>query len=468
MSTHRAEPLAPTERAAPPPPFILPAGAVGWRRTFAALRERDYAWYFAGNAAFFMAMQMNNLLRGYLAFQLTDAASALGLIAMSMAVPMLLVAPIGGVLADRLNKLALIAAAQSVIVAVNLVVAILILSDRIEFWHLVLGALGTGVAISLAMPARQALVPQLVPQHKLMNAISLQMAGMNLTRIVGPALAGLLIGPLGVGVVWSLSVGLYLFAIATLLPLPRHGMVARGTRRSVGADLTGGFRYILATPLFRLLILTGMVMPLFAFPVQLILPVFADDVFEGGAGSLGVLMAASGVGGLAGALIAANLDYAPRKGRVMLAGSLLMGVCLIAFALAPGFLPALLFLAVGNVGGMLFMVTNNAVIQAKVPDEFRGRVMSVLMMSFGMMPLGVLPLTVAADLIGARAAVALSSTTMLVVLAAIFTLSRRLRDLNVEALGAVDLSPAQAARLVAEGVVTQEEADRRSGRLVTG
>ncbi len=143
----------------------------------------------------------------------------------------------------------------------------------------------------------------------------------------------------------------------------------------------------------------------------------------------------------------------------------LMGVCFIAFALGPGFLPALLFLAVGNVGGMLFMATNNAVIQAKVPDEFRGRVMSVLMMSFGMMPLGVLPLTVAADVIGARAAVALSSATMLVVLAVIFTLSRRLRELNVEALGAVDLSPAEAARLVAEGIVTQEEADRRSGRL---
>ena len=114
------------------------------------------------------------------------------------------------------------------------------------------------------------------------------------------------------------------------------------------------------------------------------------------------------------------------------------------------------------------MATNNAILQAKVPDELRGRVMSVLMMSFGLMPLGVLPLTVAADLIGARAAVAISSATMLVVLAAIFTLSRRLRDLNVEALGQADLSPAQAARLVAEGVLTQEEADRRSGRLVTG
>ena len=468
MSTHRAEPLAPTGRAAPPPRVMLPTGAAGWGRTFAALRERDYAWFFAGNAAFFMAMQMNILLRGYLAFQLTDKASALGLIAMSVAVPLLLVSPFGGMLADRVNKRTLIAAGQSVIVAVNFVIAILILSGSIQFWHLVLGAIGTGVVISLAMPARQALVPQLVPQHMLMNAISLQMAGMNLTRIIGPALAGLLIGLLGVGVVWSLSVGLYALAVVTLLPLPKHGMVARGTRRSVGEDLTGGFRYILATPLFRLLILTAMVMPLFAFPVQLILPVFADDVFEGGAGSLGLLMAATGVGGLAGALIAANLDHVPRKGRVMFAASLLMGVCFIAFALAPGFLLALLFLAAGNVGGMLFMATNNAILQAKVPDELRGRVMSVLMMSFGLMPLGVLPLTVAADLIGARAAVAISSATMLVVLAAIFTLSRRLRDLNVEALGQADLSPAQAARLVAEGVLTQEEADRRSGRLVTG
>ena len=206
-----------------------PGGQSSFRRTFESLRERDYAWYFAGNTAFFMAMQMNIVVRGYLAYDLTDSAFMLGLVSFAFAMPMLFVAPIAGVVSDRVNKRNLIMWAQSATGVVNLAVAILVIAELIEFWHLIVAALFTGCIMSLVMPARQAVIPQLVPQHLLMNAISLQMGGMNLTRIFGPVLAGVLIAPVGVGGVYIVTVVRFGIGVISILPLPKHGMVSRRT-----------------------------------------------------------------------------------------------------------------------------------------------------------------------------------------------------------------------------------------------
>ena len=450
-----------------PPPGMMPRGPrPGSRlRMFAAFSERDFAWFFAGNSAFFLAMQMNFILRGYLAFDLTGKAVSLAAIAVAIALPMLVVAPVGGVVADRVDKRRLLIVTQSLAAASDLVVALLVIVGWIEYWHLVAGALGTGAVFAVNMPARQAMVPQLVPQHRLMNAISLQMGGMNLTRIFGPAAAGLLIAPLGVGGVYLLTAVLFALAVASEFQLPRHGMVAAtGPIKNLRAEVLGGFSYISRQPLMRLLIVTGLLMPLFSFPVQQLLPVIAEEVFAGdpfeSATALGILAGSTGVGGLVGALIAANLDAAPRKGLIMLAGGVIMGCFLIAFAATSSFLLALVLLALSNTGSMLFMTTNNTVIQASVEQEVRGRVMAVLLMSFGVMPLGVIPVTVAADAFGAPAAIAGTAAVMLAALLLFFGVSSTLRRLEIAALGEAALSPAQAARLVAEGRLSREEAER--------
>ena len=430
--------------------------------TFTAFAERDYAWFFVGNIAFFMGMQMQNLLRGFLAFELTDTAAALGYISASMAVPMLVVSPIGGVIADRVNKRTLLVVTQLVAAATTLTVGILILADLIRFWHLLVVSGVMGSVFAANMPARQALVPQLVPQHKMMNAISLQMGGMNLTRIMAPATAGLLIAPLGVGWVYIVTFALFLVAVASEFQLPTHGMVVKKRPAGMREDLVGGFRYIRTHRTIMMLLGLGLVFPLFAFPLQQMLPVFADDVFGKGSAGLGVLAASTGVGGVVGALIAANLDHFRHKGRIMLIGGLWMGGLFIAFTQVPGFWLALIFLALGNVGGMVFQTTNNTVVQSQLPAEVRGRVMSVMLMSFGLMPLGVLPVGVAADAVGARTAVAGSSTLLIVAVLAFFLLSRRLRHLTIDPLARADLSPVQAAQMVAEGKLTEEEAERRT------
>ncbi len=475
-------PVGAPGRGGPPmhggsPGPVGPGGPGMFLRTFAALRERDYAWYFVGNTAFFLAMQMNIIVRGYLAYDLTSSATLLGLVSVAFALPMMVVAPIAGVVSDRVNKKHLLLVTQTGSGLVNLVMAILVIAGVIQFWHLMVAAVVTGTIMSMVMPARQAIIPQLVPQHMMMNAISLQMGGMNLTRIIGPALGGLLIAPLGVGGVYLITVVLFGLGLLSILPLPTHGMVSleRAEPKRFIEDLAGGFQFIGRNPLFRLLITAALVMPLFAFPVQQILPVFAEEVFGGvftdHALALGLMMSATGVGGLIGAIFSATIAEYPHKGRLMMTGAAAMTLCFAAFGstslwlpVNPAYVLAVGLLVLGNIGAMLFQVTNNTVIQARVPDEFRGRVMSVMMMSFGTMPLGVVPVTMAADAWGAPTAIIVAQGVGLAVVALIFVASSRLRTLQLENLEHADLSPAQAARMVAEGLITREEADRRSGR----
>jgi MFS family permease len=454
----------PEQPEAPPVTTAALVRPSAWSTTFASLRERDYAWFFAGNVAFFMGMQMQFILRGFLAFELTNAATALGIISASIAFPMLVVAPFAGVVADRMDKRMLLILTQSFAAVASLITAVLIIGEWIEFWHLIVVSLATALVFTFNMPARQALVPQLVPQHKLMNAISLQMGGMNLTRIIAPAVAGVLIAPIGIGYVYLLTFFLFALATASELKLPRHGMRARPTGATFFGDFAEGFAYIGRHRLIAVLIFTSLIAPLFGFPVQQILPVFSENVFGTGAIGLGLLASATGIGGLAGAILSANMDRRPEKGLLMLAGGVVMGAFLVAFALTSDFLLALVFLGLANIGQMLFMATNNTLIQATVPEEVRGRVMSVMMMSFGLMPLGVLPISIAADAYGASATVAVSSLLLLVVLGLIFGLSSPLRGLRQEALEQASMSPAQAAALVAEGRLSQEEADRLTGR----
>jgi MFS family permease len=431
--------------------------------TFASFADRDFAWFFSGNLAFFMAMQMQFILFGYLTFEITDSAKALGVIAAAFALPTLFAGPVSGVIVDRVNKRLLLNISSLVATLMALTLGVLVISGAIEFWHLVVASIAVGLLMSIIMPARQALVPQLVPRHRITNAISLQMGSMNLTRIVAPGAAGLLIAPLGAGWVYVISAVLFFASALLALQLPVHGMTGHRSNTGFVAEAAEGFRYIWRHETVRLLIFTSLLIPMLAFPVQQMLPVFADEVFHQGAAGLGIMAAMSGAGGLIGAVLSANMDKEPHKGRLLLIGGMIMGVFTIGFALSPWFLPALALLVAANVGQMLFMTTNNTVIQANLPAEIRGRVVSVMMMSFGLTPLGVIPVSAAADAIGAPITIACTALIALTVIGLIFTFSARLRNLRLDALERVDLSPVQAAALVAEGRLTEDEARRRTG-----
>lgn len=412
---------------------LLTQGALpttGWRQTFSSLSgNRDFAYLFAGNVGFFFGMNMMMILSGWLVIDRWDNAAYLGYVMATVAIPMLFFAPIGGVVTDRVDKRKLLFLTQSLLVCTSCTVCILILTDAIRFWHLLVITPVSGTAFAFNMPGRQALLAMLVPRDRLMNAISLSTAAMNASRIVAPPLAGLLVAPVGIGGAYVVATVCYASAVVATIFLPpvRPRRVREFT---FFEDLTGGFSYIRRSDLLLGLLLFATVPMIFAMPYQTLLPVFADDVWHVGASGLGVMQAMSGVGGLIGGLMVANMDGYPRKGRMMFLASMVTGTFLIAFALSPIFGVALVPLAIVGLSSMVFMTVNNTVVTSVIPDEVRGRVMSVMMMSFGLMPFGAVPASIAAAYIGTPAVVALGGGLLMLTVMAFYALYPQFREID--------------------------------------
>lgn len=405
-------------------PSTLPTG------TFASLSIPQYSLYFWGMTSFFAGMNMMIVLRGYLVYKITDSEIALSLIMLSVALPMLVMAPIAGVIADRVDRRSMMMWAQIAVCLLNLVNTVLIISGVIEFWHLMILSTLSGISFSFNMPARQAAIPNLVPRELLMNAMSLGTSSMNATRIVAPAVAGLLIAPIGIGGGFAVLTALYALSVVLSFGLPKMPPSVQDAKVTFLSDFRGGFGYIASNRLVLGLLLLGTVPMVFAMPYQTLLPVFAKDVWDVGSTGLGVLQAMSGVGGLAGGLLVANMDNYPYKGRVMLIGAVAMGVFLIAFALSPVFLVALPMMAAVGLSSMIYTTVNNTVITSVIPDNVRGRVMSVMMMSFGLMPLGAVPASIAAAYIGTPAVVAIGGGLLIVSVLAAYVVFPQFRSLD--------------------------------------
>jgi MFS family permease len=386
--------------------------------------------YFAGMVAFFAGMNMMIVLRGYLVYDITGSKIALSMIMLSVALPMLVMAPIGGVISDRVDRRTLMIWAQLSVFALNGLNTVLILTDVVQYWHLLVLSTLSGVAFSFNMPARQAAIPSLVPRELLMNAMSLGSSAMNATRILAPAVGGLLIEPIGVGGGFAVLTALYGLAVVFSFGLPRMPAAERDAKVTFFSDFAGGFSFIRSNKLVLGLLLMSTVPVVFMMPYQTLLPVFSEDVWHVGANGLGVLQAMSGVGGLIGGLIVANMDRHPQKGRVMFLSAIFTGVFLIAFALSPSFSIALPMLAAVGLASMIFMTVNNTVITSVIPDHVRGRVMSVMMMSFGLMPLGAVPASIAAEYIGTPTVVAIGGGMMMLSVVAFYALYPQFRSLD--------------------------------------
>ena len=402
----------------------------GWRRTFSSLSgNRDFTFLFAGNIGFFFGMQMMMILSGWLVIRRWDNAAYLGYVLATAAVPMLVLAPIGGVVGDRVEKRRLLLITQSLLVVTSGTVSALILTDAIEFWHLLVITPVSAAAFSFNIPGRQALVAILVPRDRLMNAISLSTAAMNAARIVAPATAGILIAPIGIGGAYVVATACYASAAVATAFLP-VAKVQRTREFTFVEDFTGGFGYIRRTPLVLGLLFLATVPMIFAMPYQTLLPVFADKVWHVGPMGFGVMQASAGIGGFAGGLVAANLDEFRRKGMLMLGAAVVFGVLLFALAVSPWFGVALALMAGMGFASMTFTTVNSAAIQMVIPHEVRGRVMSVMMMTFGLMPLGAVPAGIAAQSIGAPPVVAVGAVLFVISTLGTFALAPSLRGMD--------------------------------------
>lgn len=399
------------------------------RAPFASLAVPSYRAFWISLLASYSAMQMNIVVRGYLAFVLTHSATALGVVSLARGFSMLVLSPFAGVVADRVDKRRLMVGTQTGLMLVAVTTSLLVHFNLIQFWHLIVLGLVEGGIFTFNAPTRQAIIPQLVDREHLGNAIALNASGRNLTRIVGPSLAGVLIGlpVFGISGAFDAVAIAYLVAVLLLLRVETKPAeteaasdAAQPSRRSVGpAAMLAGFRYILDQPRLRLLIVLGFVPILLGNPYQTLLPVFQARVLDVGPQQLGMLYGAAGVGGLIGTLLVAAIAEHPRKSSIQLGFGLFYALGLVAFAIVHVFAIDLIFLAVVGLAGDGYSTLNSTMVMLNTDKAWYGRVMSIYFMNWSLMPLATMPLGALADAIGAPFTVAGAGTTIFLLVAGV-------------------------------------------------
>jgi MFS family permease len=393
-----------------------------WKTTFRALRHRNFQLFFSGQLISLIGTWMQNVAQAWLVYRMTGSSLLLGSIAFAGQIPVFIAAPIGGAIADRYSRHKLVIGTQISSMILALILAALTLTNRIEIWHIfVLSAL-LGVVNGIDIPARQSFMVEMVGKEDLMNAIALNSSMFNGARIIGPAVAGVLVAAIGEGWCFFVNGVSYIAVIIGLL------MMRVKPRRIVSKSaplqhIIEGFRFVRqATPIRDMLLLLGVV-SLVAMPYAVLMPIFADRILNAGARGLGILMGATGVGALLAALTLAARSGLKGLGRMIGYAALGFGASLIAFSFSRSFWLSVLLLVPVGFGMMLETTTSNTLIQAMVPDELRGRVMAVYTMMFmGMAPFGSLFAGAAADRLGAPLTLSIGGVACMV--AAMVFLSR--------------------------------------------
>ncbi len=410
----------------------------GWRSAIVSLESPQFQRIFASNLTFFLAMSGQGIVRPWLAFQLTDSALALGLVSAAVAVPMLFLAPFGGVLADRVERRRLIMSAQALAIASEVITLALLVTDQLQFWHLVMTAGMMGCAFPLIMPARQAIVVNIVGKRGLGAAVALNMAGVNVTRVVGPAIAGFLIPVIEVKGVYIMNLSLYVIALLVMTRVRRVPPPAEASAQSIKKNLVDGFHYVWSNRLILILLIYGLVPMFLAMPFQALLVIFARDVWQTGSSGLGILNAAAGIGAVVGSVYVASRGPETGRLRLMMISVVAFGTLLALFAGSPWFLPAVGLIFLANIFASIFGTLNNTAIQLLIPDSVRGRISSFLMMSFSLPLLGTLPVAAAAQRLGAPMAVGIASILAVLAALAFYFGSQKLRELDLRVQHAVN------------------------------
>ena len=396
-----------------------------------ALRHRNFQLFFGGQMISLIGTWMDNIAEAWLVYRLTGSSLLLGTVAFAGQIPVFLLAPIGGMVADRWNRQRVVIATQASSMVLAGVLAVLTLSHRVTVWEVVVIAALMGAVNAFDIPARQAFLVDMVGREDLMNAIALNSSMFNGARVIGPSIAGILVASIGEGWCFAANSISYIAVIIGLLLMHVNRAPVEVRRVSPFEHIVEGFRFVWNTgPIRALLLLLGLV-SLVAMPYSVLMPIFAAKILHGNARTLGVLMGATGVGALGGALTLASRSGVRGLGRwvAMACGS--FGVALILFSLSRWYFLSVVLLVPVGFAMMVQMASSNTLIQAMVPDRLRGRAMAVYSMMFmGMAPMGALLSGWSADHIGAQWTLAIGGVGAIVG-AAFF--ARNLPKIRVEA-----------------------------------
>ena len=417
------------QRAATAVPGATTPEGRGFRQTFSSLNNTSYLFLWLGMLAMMFSVQMQMVARGYLVYDITKSATLLGLVSAGSALPILGLSLIGGAIADRVERKRVIQITQGLNATAALVVGLAIFTDNIEWYHLLAASIFQGGIWAFLMPARQALIPQLVGPEQLSNAIALNAAGMSATTLLSPALAGGLYALAGPDVVYFVIAIMSVVAFAMTTMVPRTGVGHAGRRNDMVGDIAEGLRYILRSPIVLVLLVIGLATTLLAMPVRFLMPVLVVSIYKLGPESLGLLLTVMGVGSLAGTLFIAWVGRW-RRGGLLIAGTFASGLAMVLLAIFPFYAAAAAIMVLLGLGDAGRRALNQALIMEEVEDQYRGRVMSVFMMNYGLMPVGVLPMGLVADALGGQAAVGILGALLLIVTAVVLATQGPLRRMQ--------------------------------------
>ncbi|HEX2228725.1 MAG TPA: MFS transporter [Candidatus Binatia bacterium] len=376
-------------------------------KMFASLRHADYRYLWSGTLMMSAGQWVQQVTLGWLLYDLTGNSLLLGALNGLRALPFLITGPLAGVAADRMNRRSLLLKTQWVLIVTALLMGGLVASPYLHVWHIFLFTLVTGIAWTITEPVRMSMIPSVVPKEDMVNAIALNSGGFNLMKVLGPALGGALIAVFGAADNFYIQALAYLGVLFMiyLMHIPPQRLDAK--RSSAMANLKEGFLYVRSTPAVLALMALAYVPRVFAVPYQTLMPVFQKDVLRVGPEGLGMLMAAPGLGAVVAVLTMAWLGNRLKRHAMLLVISIcFLGLFLIVFSQLTSLPLALLVLVVAGMFQMFFLASTATMIQLLVPDELRGRVMSLYMLDRGFMPAGALFAGTSAHFVGAPMTVA--------------------------------------------------------------
>ena len=371
------------------------------------------------------------LTRSLLAWELTGEATALAYINLVVAIPLVIASLFGGAITDRVERRQLIIIGQSLIVANEVFIVTLLLFGRLEFWHMLCTAFIAGCAFPFIMPARMAITVKVVGPQRLQRALAFQAGGMNLNRVLGPAVMGVIIAQHSFTTAYFLSIFLYSCAVLCMFGIkPSYSNENCTEKKPLLADIAYGFKYIIDHRPVLICLLFGLVPMFLVMPFQNILVVMAEEAWQTKETGVGILMATGGIGGVLGAIwIARRNDHDDRL-NIMIGSTFCFGIFIAVFTQTDNFFIALLPLLLANICASASQTVNNAAVQLLIDDSVRGRMSSFMMLSFGLTPIGVFPLAIAADKIGAANAILGASILLMITVVLFYWLSKTLRDLD--------------------------------------
>jgi MFS family permease len=380
-----------------------------------ALRHRNYRLFFTGQSISMIGTWMQMVAMSWLVYRLTGSTWLLGVVVFASQFPTFLIAPFAGVLADRWNRRRLLLCTQTLAMLQAAVLACIVLTETAQVWQIIALSVLLGIINAFDIPVRQSFVVELVEDREhLGNAIALNSSMVTGARLIGPAVAGVLIASIGEGWCFILNAVSFLAVIMTIAAMRLAPKEPRGEKRHALHELHEGFRYAYGFAPIRSILLLMMLISFAGMPYAVLMPVFAGNVLHGGAHTYGFLMAASGLGALASTVSLASRPSVLGLGRVIAIAAGIFGLGIAAFALSRIMLLSLLFLALAGFGSMALIASSNTILQTIVDDDKRGRLMSFFTMSFmGTTPFGSLLAGMGAERIGAQHTLLLGGTACL-------------------------------------------------------